>query len=116
MKDVLRIEELLMFIFSIFLFTESELAWWWFIVFILLPDISMVGYAFGNKTGAIMYNFFHHKGLGIILIIIGFYWHISPIYITGVIIFGHSSLDRLFGYGLKYFTGFKFTHLGEIGK
>jgi len=76
----------------------------------------MVGYAFGNKAGAILYNIFHHKGLGITLIIIGYYWHIMPIYISEVIIFGHSSLDRLFGHGLKCFTGFKFIHLGEIGK
>ncbi|HZJ19645.1 MAG TPA: DUF4260 family protein [Pricia sp.] len=24
-------------------------------------------------------------------------------------------MDRIFGYGLKYNKGFKFTHLGEIG-
>lgn len=35
---------------------------------------------------------------------------------TGIIIFGHASFDRFFGYGLKYENGFKFTHLGEIGK
>ena len=116
MLNVLKSEELLMFIFSIFLFVESELAWWWFIVLILLPDISMIGYAFGNKVGAILYNIFHHKGLGILLILIGYQWGVTAIYVSGVIIFGHSSLDRLFGYGLKYFTGFKFTNLGELGK
>ncbi len=116
MRNILKSEELLMFIFSTFLFAESELGWWWFIVFILLPDVSMIGYAFGNKAGALLYNIFHHKGLGILLILIGYYLSITPIYISGVIIFGHSSLDRLFGYGLKYFTGFKFTHLGEIGR
>lgn len=29
---------------------------------------------------------------------------------------GHSSIDRIFGYGLKYKEGFGFTHLGKIGK
>lgn len=29
---------------------------------------------------------------------------------------GHSAMDRLFGYGLKYNKGFKYTHLGEIGR
>jgi hypothetical protein len=24
-------------------------------------------------------------------------------------------MDRVFGYGLKYFSGFKHTHLDEIG-
>jgi hypothetical protein len=36
--------------------------------------------------------------------------------LTGVILFGHSSMDRMMRYGLKYFTGFRFTHLGKIGK
>jgi len=30
--------------------------------------------------------------------------------------FGHSSMDRMFGYGLKTEEGFKYTHLGMIGK
>ncbi|MEO6611453.1 MAG: DUF4260 family protein [Chitinophagaceae bacterium] len=29
---------------------------------------------------------------------------------------GHSSMDRMFGYGLKTNEGFKYTHLGMIGK
>jgi hypothetical protein len=36
--------------------------------------------------------------------------------LAGIILFAHSSMDRLFGYGLKYFTGFSDTHLGKIGK
>ncbi len=116
MQRVIKLEEIIMCIFSFFLFTESELDWWWFFVLLLLPDLSMLGYAFGNKTGAILYNIFHHKGFGIILILLGFYLDITPLFISGIIIFGHSSLDRFFGYGLKRFIGFKFTHLGEIGK
>jgi hypothetical protein len=33
------------------------------------PDISMLGYLAGNKAGAIIYNFFHHKALGIGLVL-----------------------------------------------
>jgi hypothetical protein len=29
---------------------------------------------------------------------------------------GHSSFDRVLGYGLKYDDDFKHTHLGWIGK
>jgi hypothetical protein len=28
----------------------------------------------------------------------------------------HIGIDRALGYGLKYATGFGFTHLGRIGK
>ena len=36
--------------------------------------------------------------------------------IIAIILFGHSSLDRMMGYGLKYFDAFMHTHLGWIGK
>jgi hypothetical protein len=35
---------------------------------------------------------------------------------TGIVLLGHSSMDRFFGYGLKHFDGFNYTHLGQIGK
>ena len=116
MKQVIQLEELGMFLLSIFLFNQLSFAWWWFPALILLPDISMVGYAAGNKIGAIVYNFFHHKAVAIAVYVLGFYLHNELIQLVGIILFGHSSMDRFFGYGLKTFAGFKSTHLGEIGK
>lgn len=83
---------------------------------LLGPDISMVGYAAGNKTGAACYNFFHHKGVAIVLFAIGMMIPDALLQIMGVVLFGHSAMDRMFGYGLKTNEGFKFTHLGIIGK
>ncbi|PWT99714.1 MAG: DUF4260 domain-containing protein, partial [Bacteroidetes bacterium] len=40
----------------------------------------------------------------------------SAIQLIGTILWSHSCMDRIFGYGLKYENGFKFTHLGVIGK
>lgn len=116
MKNVLKLEELGMFLLSILAFSYTEYSLWWFLVFILAPDISMIGYVLSPKVGAIIYNLFHHRGIAILVIVAGFYWHMDIIYISGIILFGHSSMDRLFGYGLKYQKGFKHTHLGEIGK
>ena len=105
-----------MLLLSIFLFGQLSFAWWWFLVLILAPDISMLGYVAGNKVGAVCYNLFHHKAVAITVYVAGFYLHNEVLQLIGVILFGHSSMDRLFGYGLKTFAGFKFTHLGEIGK
>src|SRR3954467_7233334 len=116
MKRVIRLEELAMFLLSIYLFSQLSFAWWWFSVLILIPDISMIGYAFGNKAGAITYNIFHNKGLAIALYLFGSYFQNEVLKLAGIILFGHSSMDRMFGYGLKTLQGFKFTHLGEIGK
>lgn len=76
----------------------------------------MIGYAGGNKLGAFMYNIFHHKGVAILIFILGFLLSDVTIEIAGIILFGHSSMDRMFGYGLKLNDGFKYTHLGLIDK
>lgn len=83
---------------------------------LIAPDISMLGYLAGNKTGAIAYNVFHHKVIGIGLIMAGYILQLNELLLPGIIIFGHSSLDRMMGYGLKYFESFHHTHLGKIGK
>lgn len=116
MKAILKLEEVGMFALSIFLVKQLHFAWWWFPVFLLAPDISAIGYLVNNWTGAILYNLFHHKGVAIVVYMTGVYWGNESLAFAGTILFGHSSMDRIFGYGLKYFDGFQFTHLGKIGK
>ena len=116
MKTILKLEELAQMILGIYLFYLLPFSWWWFIALILAPDIGFLGYAFGNKVGAIVYNIFHHKGVAIAIYLLGSYLSEPIVQLVGVILFSHSAMDRFFGYGLKLDKGFKFTHLGEIGK
>jgi hypothetical protein len=76
----------------------------------------MIGYAAGNRVGAIAYNLAHHKGIAIVVYLLGLYTVNENMELAGLILFGHSSMDRGMGYGLKYFSGFQDTHLGRIGK
>ena len=115
MKTLLKLEYLAEFVLSIFVFSRLDFAWWWFPALILLPDLSMIGYVANSKIGAALYNFVHHKGLGILIGIVGFVLGQEVLVLAGVILFGHSAMDRLFGYGLKYDDDFKNTHLGKIG-
>jgi hypothetical protein len=116
MKNVIRLEELAMFGLTIYFFNQTDFIWWWFLVLILVPDIGMLGYLFGNKSGAIIYNLFHHKAIAIILLCLG--WYFSNIWteLAGIILFGHSSFDRIMDYGLKYLDSFKHTHLGWLNQ
>jgi MFS family permease len=114
MKTILKLEELTLFLLGIFLFAQLPFAWWWFLVLILAPDIGMVGYLFGNKAGAISYNIFHHRGIAVAIYLLGIYLNSDIAQLIGVILFSHAAMDRIFGYGLKYEKGFKFTHLGEL--
>lgn len=118
MKTTLRLEELAMFLISFCALYYFQVAWWWYLLLLLGPDISFIGYAGGNKTGAIVYNIFHHKAIGLLLIFISVVSgkENSMYMYAGIVLFGHSSMDRFFGYGLKHFEGFNYTHLGKIGK
>lgn len=116
MNKLLKLEELGQFLLAIFLFHFLDYQWWLFPLLILVPDISMLAYLMNTKTGALFYNLFHHKLLAIAIIIIGYLFTNQLIMLIGIILFAHSAMDRIFGYGLKYEDDFKHTHLGWIGK
>lgn len=116
MKNLLKLEELFMFGMSIFLFTKLDFAWWLYPVLLFTPDLSMLGYLISPQVGALTYNFVHVKALGISLFIIGAILIYQPLQFAGLILFGHTSLDRVLGYGMKYPDSFKHTHLGRIGE
>lgn len=116
MKTTLKLEELAQFLLGIFAYQQLGYHWWGFLLLLFLPDIGMLAYLFGNKAGAIGYNLFHHKGIAVLLFLAGLYFHSVNLQLAGIILFSHASFDRILGYGLKYEKGFKFTHLGEIGK
>lgn len=116
MKNIIRLEEAAMFGLGIYGLYSMHTAWYWYLLLILGPDISMLGYLGGNRTGAISYNLFHHKGVAVSVFVAGLVLPNVLLQVTGIVLFGHSSMDRMFGYGLKTNEGFKYTHLGMIGK
>ena len=116
MKTSLKLEELAMLLLGTFLFSQLNFSWWWFIGLFLAPDLGMLGYLINTKVGAFTYNLFHHKFVAIAIYFFGIFITSEIVQMIGVLLFSHASFDRIFGYGLKYEKGFKFTHLGEIGK
>lgn len=116
MKNILKLEEAAQFGLCLYVLNIQEAAWWWYPLLILGPDISMIGYIAGNKAGAATYNLFHHKGVAVTIFFVGLLQPVWVLQLIGIVLFGHSSMDRMFGYGLKTEQGFKYTHLGIIGK
>jgi Domain of unknown function (DUF4260) len=115
MKNIIKLEEAAMFGISAYALYLLHAEWWCYPLLGFGPDIGMIGYAVSSYAGAGLYNIFHHKGVAIFIFVIGMYTGILSWEIVGAILFGHSSMDRMFGYGLKYNRGFKYTHLGVIG-
>ena len=99
---------------SLFFFSQLNFSWWWYLALFLAPDLSMLGYLVNTKVGAVAYNLAHHKAVAIGFWLVGFKLANEPLMFAGILLFGHSSFDRLFGYGLKYNDAFKHTHLGWL--
>ncbi len=115
---VLRLEGLALALTCLWLFSLFHQSWWLFVVLILAPDLSMLAYFAGPKIGAAVYNAVHSWVLVVVLFFLAFYpGGGSPLLLSIPFILGaHIGIDRALGYGLKHRTGFKDTHLGQLGK
>lgn len=116
MKNLIKLEELLLFGLALFLFSELDYGWGLYALLFLAPDLSMLGYLGGPRVGAWTYNLIHHKGLAVAAYVLGYLLATPWLMFAGTILLGHSSLDRVFGYGLKHEDAFQNTHLGRIGR
>ncbi|TDH24565.1 DUF4260 family protein [Segetibacter sp. 3557_3] len=118
MKTLIKVEEIAQFCAAILGLYLLPFRFEWYIwpVLFLLPDISMLGYLWNSRVGAVCYNLFHHKGTAILLLLAGWFLTEPTLVFVGVLLYGHSAFDRMMGYGLKLSEGFKYTHLGIIGK
>ncbi|MDR3681319.1 MAG: DUF4260 domain-containing protein [Flavipsychrobacter sp.] len=117
MKTSIAIEEAAQFALTILAISQLPISiHWWIVPAFFAPDLFAIGYLVNPKVGAFMYNLAHHKLVAILVIVAGFYFK-QPYYtLAGLIIYSHSSFDRMLGYGLKYNDSFGHTHLGYIGK
>jgi succinate-acetate transporter protein len=95
-------------------FAATGVSWWTFVVLVLMPDLSMLGYLAGPVIGARVYNVFHSTVLpcavAIAAVLAG---SMLGVAIASVWIV-HIGVDRALGYGLKSDAGFTSTHLGNL--
>lgn len=116
MKTVIALEEIAKLILCYILSINLGYAWWVYLILLLTPDLSMLGYLLNNKTGALLYNILRHQGIAIVVGFAGLLLASKEWMLAGLVLFGHSGMDRALGYGLKYPDHFRHTHLGWIGK
>lgn len=84
---------------------------WLLVVLALAPDLSMLAYLAGSRLGSLGYNVAHTYALPLGLAGLGLWFEAVLALQVAAIWAAHIGLDRLAGYGLKYETGFKDTHL-----
>ncbi|WP_430405647.1 DUF4260 domain-containing protein [Fluviicola sp.] len=111
MEILIQIEELIMFLACVYLFSRLNYNWWWFPALLMLPDLGMLGYLGDSTLGAITYNLVHFRGIAVIIGILGLVKQNRKWMLIGLILFAHATMDRAIGTGLKYFDGFWHTSL-----
>ncbi|OPF93782.1 DUF4260 domain-containing protein [Rhodopseudomonas palustris] len=113
---VLRAEGLALFAGCTLFYVISDAPWELYALLFFAPDLGFLGYLAGSKVGAVVYNTLHSTIGPLLLAIAGIVLVVPYAGTVAMIWLAHIGFDRALGYGLKYKTGFRVTHLGPIGK
>lgn len=111
MSLTLRAEGLAILVVALAAYHLTGASWWIFAVLFLTPDLSMLGYLAGPRTGALCYNLVHSY---VTVLAAGVILHVLSVPFAlplSAILVAHIGFDRALGFGLKRTTGFKDTHL-----
>ena len=111
---LLRAEGVAVAVAAVALYFHVDGPWWLLVVLFLTPDLSMLGYLGGPRLGALTYDAVHTYVGPIALGTIGVLAGGETAIHLALIWFAHIGVDRAVGYGLKYPSGFKDTHLQRI--
>ena len=113
-RRLLRLEGLAVLTGAIVLYFDASYGWLLLLVLFLAPDLSMIGYLGGPRTGALTYDVVHTYALPIALGVAGGLGDSSLATQIALIWAAHIGMDRMLGFGLKYPTAFRDTHLQRV--
>ena len=88
--------------------------WLLFFLLFLWPDLLMLGYLLNARVGAWCYNLAHTEVLPLFLGACAVFEMWPRALLFAIIWMAHLGFDRMLGYGLKYPTFFKDTHLQRV--
>ena len=110
----LRLEGALAFLAGTVLYARGDGSWLVFAALFFAPDVTFAGYVAGPRVGAALYNAAHsYVGPLLLLLVVQRAGTASPIALVWA---AHIGFDRALGYGLKYPSAFRDTHLGRLGR
>jgi hypothetical protein len=112
--NLIRLEGLAAAVLAAVAYSRTSGNWLVFAMLFLVPDLSMLGYFAGPRVGAAIYNLVHTYLAPILLGTYGVFTQQAVILSLALILFAHIGIDRLLGFGLKYPSGFKDTHLQRL--
>ena len=113
-RPLLRLEGLAVGVAAVVLYADGDHSWLLFALLILAPDLSFAGYVAGPRVGALVYDFAHTSAWPIALGVVGVVADSGSAVAVALVWLAHIGIDRALGYGLKYPTHFKDTHLQRV--
>jgi hypothetical protein len=111
---LLRTEGAALFALSVYFYHLVGMGWGLFLLLFLWPDLFMLGYLRNVSLGASLYNLVHVEVFPVLLAGIAYAQHGVTLLGFALIWLAHIAVDRAFGFGLKYPTLFKDTHLQRV--
>ena len=130
----LRLEGAAVLVAATLVYAQIGRGWLLYALLFFVPDVSFAAYALGPRIGAHLYNLLHSYTVPLLVLAVngtlragGSGVHLD-VHLPGVgshdvsflmlagpaIWLAHIGFDRMLGYGLKYPSGFKDTHLGRL--
>ena len=113
-RTVVRAEAAAIGALALYLFGRGDWSWWLFAALILAPDLAILGWAVNKRVGAAAYNLAHAYVWPVGLAIYGVGADHDTALAIGLVWAAHIAVDRALGFGLKYPTDFKDTHLQRL--
>ena len=99
---------------SLFFYHHNHGSWGIFALLFLAPDLFMLGYLINTRIGTALYNLVHTLTAPCLMLAVGLLTaEISAINLA-ILWAAHIGFDRLLGFGLKYPTHFKDSHLQRV--
>lgn len=111
---LLRAEGAVVAIAAVTLYFYADFPWWLLLVLVLAPDISMIAFAAGQHVGTATYNAAHTYAAPVALGAVGLVAATDLAVQVALVWMTHIGVDRAIGYGLKYPSAFKDTHLQRV--
>jgi hypothetical protein len=96
------------------LYHQLHARWLLFAILFLAPDLFMLGYLANVRISSAVYSFAHTYITQGILLAIAYFASKPQLFSIALIWTAHIGFDRLLGFGLKYPTHFKDTHLQHV--
>ena len=111
---LLRLEGVAVAAAAATVYLDRDYSLWLALALVLAPDLAFLGYLAGPRIGSYAYNAAHTTVGPLVLGSVGVVGDSRLAVEIALIWLFHIGVDRAIGYGLKYPSSFKDTHLQRV--